>query len=118
MLKISFATIALFSSVAALPTVGVSGTAAFLLPRDYLQPQYLAGPAPGADYVFVSGEHILFNLELWNEQPDAIRLLSGQPRPEQLIDVVLLKKEGQSLNDVPVRLSPVAPVRINGQGRS
>jgi hypothetical protein len=118
MLKLAIASVALFSTVAALPLAGASGAAAFLLPRDYLQPQYMSPPSVGADYVFVSGEPILFNLELWNEKPDVIRLLSGQARPEQLIDVVLLKQDGQNLSDVPVRLSQAAPVRINGQGRS
>src|SRR6476620_10478087 len=118
MLKLYLPALALSSMIAALPLPVNPGAAAFLLPREYLQPQYSPGPPASADYVFISGERILLNLEISNESSEAIQLTSGEQRPEQLIDVVLLRSVGQSLQDVPVRLSPVAAIRLKGQGRS
>jgi len=96
-----------------------SAVALFLLPHEYLKQQYTKGPSPHADYVFIAGERIRIRLEFWNESAEPVRLNARNLPSGELATVVLVRKQANSIEEVPVpfRLSidPEAYVRVPGQ---
>ena len=114
--KLNLLILPFVSAIALSPAEGQ--VALYLQPRDYLQPQYTAGPGPKANYVFVAGEPVLFNLELWNEASASVTLNTRGRQPADLIDVTLLRNEDGVKREVPVSLNSTKSLRVNGGGRS
>lgn len=86
--------------VAAAPYTG-SEVAVFLQPRDYLAPQYMKKPGVEADYVYVAGDKVRINVELWNRAERPVRVDTSRAAEAGLVRLVLLRKEAGSYVAVP-----------------
>jgi hypothetical protein len=82
-------------------TYAGSEVAVFLQPRDYLAPQYMKKPGGDADYVYVVGERIRINVELWNRGERPVRVDTSRAAQAGLVRLVLLRKEAGGYVEVP-----------------
>jgi len=95
-----------------------SQIALFLLPWEYLQPQYTNAPNPDAGYVFIAGEPIVISFELWNRSTATVRLNTGNLPPGDLATVVLTRNVDDSWQPVPSRLTLAREPHVNASGRT